>query len=244
MCTVTFVPKANGYLLAMNRDDAYSRAAANVPSTFQYNGVTAIYPSESSGGTWISVNNAELAFALLNWNRPFLYPKHRSRGEIIPSIAHHVEFDQVAASLEHMSFEGIYPFRLLCFSGCNHQVREWRWDGELSTITHAWDRRHWFSSSLSDDEALAQRSVVCDAAIAEPDALSVKWIRRLHSFHGTDRGAFGICVHRDTGGTLSYTEIEVSSVEATMLYRTGSPCSDAPASTSGSPVLKTPAQLA
>jgi hypothetical protein len=244
MCTVTFVPKAGGYLLAMNRDDAYSRVAANIPSTLQCNDVTAIYPSESSGGTWISVNDARLAFALLNWNRPTSSPKNRSRGEIIRSLANFVKLDRVAESLEHASLDGINPFRLICFSGRDQQIREWRWNGVFSTIDHTWEYRHWFSSGLSDDEALARRSAICNAALSDSDALSVKWIRRLHSSHEADRGAFGICVHRDTGGTLSYTEIEVSAVKATMLYRTGSPCSDAPGSTSSIPLLKTPDQLA
>ncbi len=244
MCTVTFVPKADGYLLAMNRDDAYSRAAANMPSIVLCNGVTAIYPNESSGGTWISVNNAKLAFALLNWDRPTLGSKNRSRGEIIPSIAHCVDLDRVGASLEQMSLEGIYPFRLICFSGRDQQIREWRWNGEFSKIAHGWEYQHWFSSGLSDDEALARRSGICNAALRDPDALSVNWIRRLHSSHDADRGAFGICVHRNTGGTLSYTEIEVSAAEATVLYRTVSPCSDAPTATSCIPLLKTPPQFA
>lgn len=241
MCTVTFVPKADGFLVAMNRDDAYSRAAANIPSTLQRNGVTAIYPSESSGGTWISVNSAKLALALLNWNRPALSPKHRSRGEIIPSLAHSVNLEQIAANLEHRSMDGIYPFRLICLSERHQQIREWRWDGELSAIAHGWEYQHWFSSGLSDDEALARRSSICNAALRKPDALSVDWIRRLHSSHDPDRGAFGICVHRDTGGTLSYTEIEVAAVEATMRYRAGSPCGDAPILTSRIPVRQIPA---
>jgi len=243
MCTVTFVPNSDRYLIAMNRDDAYSRASTNIPSALSCNGVIAVFPSEPNGGTWISANNAGLASALLNWNRPALTPKRRSRGEIIPSLAHSGNLDEVAKSLGEVPLDGVHPFRLICFSSRERKVREWRWDEKLSRVDHEWEYRHWFSSGLSDDEAFARRSEIVETALAEPDALSAPWVRRLHTFHEPGRGAFGICVHRQNGGTLSYTEVELSAIELTMHYRIGSACCDAPVLTTSVPLRQTPALL-
>lgn len=83
MCTLTFIPKPRGFLLAMNRDDRYSRPPAIAPDVYQSGSQQALYPVEPGSGTWIAVNQAGLAFAILNWSLP-QGDKLHSRGEIIP----------------------------------------------------------------------------------------------------------------------------------------------------------------
>jgi len=56
MCTLSFIPHLNGYAVGMNRDELRSRPRALAPRYFECNGVTAVYPSEPLGGTWIAVN--------------------------------------------------------------------------------------------------------------------------------------------------------------------------------------------
>jgi len=51
----------------MNRDELRSRPRALAPKYFECNGVTAVYPSETLGGTWIAGNLYGQLFALLNW---------------------------------------------------------------------------------------------------------------------------------------------------------------------------------
>jgi hypothetical protein len=57
MCTLSFVPRKDGYAVGMNRDELRSRARADIPKYFERNGIGAVYPSESSGGTWIAAND-------------------------------------------------------------------------------------------------------------------------------------------------------------------------------------------
>jgi len=87
-----------------------------------------------------------------------------------------------------------------------------------------WKPQHWFSSSLSDEQASAQRGEVCAAAWNLEDAGSLPWLRRLHTSHANGPGPFSLCVHRENVGTLSYTEIVCTAEEVRCHYIDGSPC--------------------
>jgi hypothetical protein len=71
MCTLTIFPLGNGHhRLAFNRDEARSRSAATPPRWGCYGDREALLPIDPAGrGTWIAVNDAGLAMALLNVNR-------------------------------------------------------------------------------------------------------------------------------------------------------------------------------
>jgi hypothetical protein len=228
MCTVTFVPKTDGFLLAMNRDDAYSRAETTPPLVHTLDDSRALFPSEINGGTWIAANDSGLAFCLLNWNRPVLAAKTRSRGEIIPAIAHATSLEQLAVLMHQVPSDGLHPFRLIAFSLPEQSIREWRVHARPETIDFPWEYRHWFSSGVGDDEAAKRRQKICAEALTQPDALSSSWVRRLHQSHGAEPGPYSICVHRETGGTLSYTEVETAATEVTMRYSPTSACKNQP----------------
>ena len=71
MCTVTLVPAADdGFRLVCNRDERLTRPLALSPGLHRLGRRTAIYPIDpAGGGTWIGVNDAGLAVALLNRSR-------------------------------------------------------------------------------------------------------------------------------------------------------------------------------
>ncbi len=69
MCTVTFIPRREGYLLAMNRDERITRGQATPPTVVEIGSVQVLYPRDIQGGTWIAASSCGIAFALLNWNR-------------------------------------------------------------------------------------------------------------------------------------------------------------------------------
>lgn len=210
----------------MNRDDAYSRAQTNSPEVHTIGDSRVLCPSEINGGTWIAANESGLAFCLLNWNRPAPGPKTRSRGEIIPAIANATSLEQVAGLLSSLPNEGLHPFRLLAFSLPDQAISEFRVHTSHETIDFPWEYRHWFSSGMGDEEAARHRQKICAEALTQPDALSSNWVRRLHQSHGSEPGPFSICVHRETGGTLSYTEVETSATKVTMRYSTASACTN------------------
>ena len=135
-------------------------APVPVPSLPGISNATAVYPTESLGGTWVAVNAYGQLFALLNWYsadaRTFT-AKERSRGEIIPQTIFDSDF-RAAAILGSPRLAGILPFRLIGIDPKHRVISEWRWDGRrVRRSAFLWTRKHWFSSSLSDVQAKEYR---------------------------------------------------------------------------------------
>jgi hypothetical protein len=228
MCTLSFIPHLNGYGVGMNRDELRSRPCALAPRYFECNGVTAVYPSETLGGTWIAVNAYGQLFALMNWysadTRTFT-AKQRSRGEIIPQMIFDSDFRAAAPILVSSRLAGVLPFRLIGIDPTHRAINEWRWDGRrIRRSAFPWTRKHWFSSSLSDVQAEEYRCATCTVAASERDPEGPDWLRDLHRSHRPFSGPYSICVHRPDAVTVSYTEVLVNSRLISVRYVAGSPC--------------------
>jgi hypothetical protein len=228
MCTLSFIPRLNGYAVGMNRDELRSRPRALAPRYFERNGVTAVYPSETLGGTWIAVNVYGQFLALLNWysaNGGALLGKQRSRGELIPQMIFESDCRAAASILVSPRLAGNLPFRLIGIDPKHRVVSEWRWDGRcIRRSALPWARKHWFSSSLSDIEAERYRSPACTLAACVRDPEGPHWLRELHRSHRPFSGPYSICVHRPDAATVSYTEVLVNSRLISTCYAAGSPC--------------------
>jgi len=228
MCTLSFIPRLNGYAVGMNRDELRSRPRALAPRYFERNEVTAVYPSETLGGTWIAVNAYGQFLALLNWysaNGRALLGKQRSRGEVIPQMIFESDCRAAAKILVSPRLAGNLPFRLIGIDPKHRVVSEWRWDGRcIRRSAWPWARKHWFSSSLSDTQAELYRSPACTLAACVRDPEGPHWLRDLHRSHRPFSGPYSICVHRRDAVTVSYTEVLVNSRLISTYYVAGSPC--------------------
>jgi hypothetical protein len=226
MCTLTLVAEEGGYRLAMNRDEKIARGAGTHPEAHELDGTRVIYPGDGGGGTWIGINEHGIALALLNWNDPTspLGMEFQSRGQLIPAFIDSRSMAALLAASGVLALDHMRPFRMVGISPAERAVQEWRWDcRDLEIISHRWESQHWFSSGLSDEQALRARGQVCSAAWTEPDAGSSAWLRSLHASHsgGPD---FGVCVHREDVQTLSYSEIHCTRERIAMEHFSGNPC--------------------
>jgi hypothetical protein len=229
MCTLSVIIGADGYFLAMNRDERILRGAGEQAAIHELEGVKAIYPSEEAGGTWIGVNEYGVALGLLNWNDVARVQPHdgtRSRGKIIPALCSASGMAELHSGLTVLQLDGILPFRLVGVVPSERSIGIWRWNSvQLTFQAHGWHAGHWFSSSLSDGEAESLRGIACCDAHHELDAGSVSWLRRLHASHAGGPGPFSLCVHRENVKTLSYSEIVVTAEIIQMGHFRGGPCS-------------------
>lgn len=223
MCTVSFLPTAGGFRLAMNRDEKRARVAALGPEVFHVGARRAIYPREPGGGTWLAANDAGLCLALINWHRIEREPsgKVESRGAIIAELIGATNSRALARSLHKMSLRGVRPFRLIAIEPRRATVTEWQWDvTRLTARRHRWRNLHWFSSGYDERQAERARAGVCAGwSLGGPASL-----RRLHASHLPQRGPFSICMHRPDAATVSYSEVVVSKRRVSVRYRPTSPC--------------------
>ncbi len=246
MCTLSFLPQKDGYLLAMNRDELHTRAVAEPPSRHDVGACWMLYPQEPGGGTWIGVNSHGTLLALMNANS--LNGEHqpaagsipsgvglkgaaaRSRGEIIPLILQEAGLDETLQALENSSFSGMSAFCLFGFFPRQRAIRQWSWDGvHRVVLAHEWIRNHWYSSSRSDARAKAQRGEALEASWRENLADPATWLRSVHSSHIPEAGAFSVCVHREDAATVSFTEVRYTEPGSApsklcMTYEPGNPC--------------------
>jgi hypothetical protein len=222
MCTLSFIPDKSGYVAGMNRDEQHARPRSLPPAIAG----SAVYPREpSTGGTWVAINASGLTLAVLNKNEDGRLPvRLRSRGELIPALISANSLAEVHRRLVETGCKGMWPFRLIAISAEENEVCEWAYGTQLTQANYDWQRRHWYSSGMSDIEANRVRTVVVEQAWQEPGAGSLPWLRALHRSHQPRQGAYSICVHRDDAATVSYSEIVFENGQATFRYAAGSPC--------------------
>jgi len=227
MCTVTLIARKRGYLLGMNRDEKRARPKGLPPSEKRINGLRIIYPFEPSGGTWISLNDSGVAFALINWysvsRRITTNPV--SRGEVIPSMSTADSAEFVEVGLAKLPLPSINPFRLIgIFPECK-EVLEWQWDlSQLVRKAHHWRSQQWISSGFDEPTAQIIRSQTFAKFLSQSTAGTSDWLRRLHASHTPECGPFSTCMHRSDAVTVSYTQISVSSSKASLHHICGAPC--------------------
>lgn len=229
MCTVSFLPHARGFYVAMNRDEKLDRLTALPPSIVEIAGRRAIFPCESAGGTWVSTNDAGVCLALINWHRIQREPKHDlSRGQIVRELAGKSSSNTITNGVMKLPLRKLRPFRLIAIVPSEKIVIEWRWNLDWLTMRNRqWQRQHWFSSGFDESRAELERQRVCDAAEDQRMTGRLEWLQQLHRSHAPKRGPFSICMHRADAATVSSTEISVSRRRATMRYRPGPSCSKA-----------------
>ena len=228
MCTLTFVPTKDGYVVGMNRDEKLTRAQAIPPKRFGFPAATALFPREDSGGTWIGCNGHGNLLALLNWNdvkSRFDGKNLQSRGALIPELIGGNDLADTRARFARLDLGGVSPFRLIGAFLRESLIVEWSWDGlQRREFDFAWKKRHWFSSSVSDVLAQRDRGRACEKSEGYGFLEPASWVRNLHQSHDPVPGPFSICVHRKDAATVSYTEVRCSGESISMSYRSGSPC--------------------
>lgn len=127
MCTVTFVPVKDKFILTSNRDESILRTASQ-PVELRHNGCRLFFPRDTlAGGTWFAVNERGNAAILLNGafqNHEKTPPYTRSRGRILLDI---ISAEIPASALSAIDLDNIEPFTLILFK--NPELTEFRWDG-------------------------------------------------------------------------------------------------------------------
>jgi hypothetical protein len=232
MCTVTLVPCFPGIRLACNRDEQRSRPAALSPQVRRFGGRRAILPIDPvSGGTWVGVSDAGLAFVLLNVNdhdrrplasvpapaSPFLSCK-RSRGTIIPGLLQCETLSdavQQALTVDPAEYE---PFRLV-LADCSEIAEIRTTGGGLEMV----GRRRlivpalFTSSGLGDHRVESPRGQRFYRCFGEP----YFWLEQQDAFHRhrwPERPELSVCMSRADARTVSYTVVEVWPDVVAMTY--------------------------
>ena len=227
MCTVTFVARKNGYALGMNRDEKLSRIKGWPPKLHSVAGRKVLSPSEPSGGTWISLNDEGVTFALINWYAITTSVKANpiSRGDVVNAVCAARLPNNASEILETLTLARMNPFRLIGIFPTTHEVIQWQWNlQKLVVKKHRWQTQQWISSGFDEPTAQRIRSSTFRRSLKQKSAGTLDWLGRLHRSHKPESGPFATCMHRADAETVSYTEVSVSLPNYNMRHHLGSPC--------------------
>jgi hypothetical protein len=230
MCTLTVVPLSGGRVrLAFNRDEQRTRAPGLPPERRRYGVREAVLPTDPvSGGTWLAVNDAGLALAVLNANPKDAgreLARRRSRGELVPSL---LECATPAAALGELErtvrYSDFAPFRLVMV-GCGIGA-DVLWDGRQPMVMNRLVGSTpllFTSSGLGDHVVEGVRRELFDELFAGP---ADGWEAAQDAFHlrrWPDRPHLSVNMERTDARTVSHAVIELDPAVATFAYHPDAP---------------------
>lgn len=148
MCTVTYLPWRDGFILTHNRDEAPTRSPWHI-SREKRGSDTLIFPKDiKAGGGWVAAARSGRVACLLNG--AFLKHQHqppyrRSRGLVLLDF---FDWPHPDDFFTRYDLEDIEPFTFLFFSA--GRITELRWDGaqrHLRHLSHT-EPHFWCSATL------------------------------------------------------------------------------------------------
>lgn len=153
MCTVSYIPLKNGYILTSNRDENPDRSTMLPQQQQLSNGETIVAPIDASKrGTWIATNTKNKTACLLNG----AYIKHqrslpykRSRGHYVIEAFMHYTFSKFVMRVD---LDKIEPFTLVFIENETLQVLVWDGNKKHYNTLDSNTPQLWSSSTLYTEE--------------------------------------------------------------------------------------------
>lgn len=185
MCTVSYIPTEDGFLLTSNRDENPERPRSIPPQKFEHKNQALFYPKDAlAGGTWIVTSEKDYTLCLLNG--AFEKHKHeppykKSRGLVVLEF---YNYDTKNDFVKDYDFRGIEPFTLLIirFNG-DKELTELRWNGETLFVNDKdVTKAHiWSSSTLYETSIIKKREILFAEFLNENTLVNQEQIIGFHS---------------------------------------------------------------
>ncbi len=214
MCTVSYIPNKNGFVVTSNRDENPLRITKSPKKITLANDRVVTAPIDAlEGGTWIAMDENGRVACLLNgaFQKHIRQTKYRrSRGHFIIEAFEATNFEDYAASV---FLDNIEPFTLLLFE--SNRIQKLIWDGKKKYIWElSSDAVHlWSSSTLYSSENHAEKEHYFIKCL-EAKGLNENNILQIH---GKDYDTPFIINHCNVK-TVSITQLVNDGENASLLY--------------------------
>ncbi len=222
MCTLTFIPLDEHWIITSNRDEFHERADVLFPVLKEIKNKKVWFPREPlAGGTWIATTETGDVRVLLNGalekhdHRP---PYRKSRGLVL--LDSYESSDLVVFSEEY-DLEGIEPFTMIQFWKERNKIIEFIWDGQYKYLNLK-DSRHayiWSSVTLYPPEVIEAKTNLfshwLDNNVPLPENLL-----EFHQFEGKGKSKPAIRARfSDELSTVSISQAVVSNDSVFFLFK-------------------------
>lgn len=219
MCTVTYIPQKEGFILTSNRDESAARSPQNL-TRIQQEGIELIFPRDTTaGGTWIAISETNRLVCVLNGafekhkHRP---PYSRSRGIMVLDF---FKYSSAQNFFETYDFEGMEPFTMIIFD--DGDLFEFRWDEQRRHILPLDHTAYyiWSSSTLYPSDIQKKRKGWFDTWLDNREDFSLEAITDFHKNGGEKDTWNGFIMNRlNLVQTVSITNIIKTDSEMKMRY--------------------------
>lgn len=219
MCTVSFIPLKNSYILTSNRDEKNYRPTIP-PSVVVEENKKMVYPKDKfAGGSWILIREDATAVILLNGafiNHQKKTEYRKSRGLIL------LEISKAKFPLYYfleMDLTNIEPFTLIIFQ--KKVLTEVKWDG---LEKHIFDKsikvpHIWSSATLYSRKQKNTRKQWFEEFCRYNQPLTEKKVFDFHATFKKENPNFGLVIQRqDQTQTVSITQLQIKKEEVKMIY--------------------------
>lgn len=244
MCTLSWLPEPDGFVLYFNRDERHTRAPAHPPALSHHAGMARLAPTDGDfGGTWIGVNERGVAAAILNRyeDTPVNASDGQvSRGLLLASLLAEPSAARLIARVAEERVADYRPFTI-CAVAPGTRLLTVDWSG--SALTHAEIATPGLartSSGRDQREAERLRTATWRQLVEREGGPTADLLARLHRSHVPARGPLSVCMHREEASTQSLSIIRVDGQQASFTYVPGPPCQAAPPVVLDLPLRTTP----
>ena len=215
MCTITYIPIKNGYIVTQNRDESPLREKAIFPIRKNINNQPILYPKDPEGsGSWFVSAKSGLTICVMNavyhHDKTSADFKH-SRG-LVPM--HFLEFNSIENFVENYAFKGIQGFTLIVCS--KEKVDKIHWD-ENSVAHSSFEPKPMIfqSNPLYNPDQKAKRKAWFEDWLDKNNAAN---ILNFHQEQKQDNLAESILMDRQIVRTVSITQRAFSSISDEIRY--------------------------
>lgn len=219
MCTVSFVPLKDSFVLTSNRDEKTARPTIS-PKIYTKKGIKLLYPKdEQAGGTWVVAKNEGTVIILLNgaFENHKKKPNYlKSRGVVLMEM---IKASNPISHFSSISLKGVEPFTLIVFQ--NNKLVELKWDEKQKyALEHSVSEPHiWSSSTLYNQAQRALRSHWFEDFSTKNNPLSPEKILSFHKNTQVENTEYGLVINReDITKTLSITQLLLQNNHIEMTY--------------------------
>ncbi|TXB64844.1 NRDE family protein [Vicingus serpentipes] len=223
MCTVTFFPIENGYVLTSSRDEKKHRPTLP-PQSYSINGEDLIFPKdEEAGGTWIVTDKSNRTVCLLNgaFENHIKQAHHtKSRGLIVLESFSFLNFPEFASKVE---LENVEPFTLLLIDNNSAlNFTELRWDGIQKHICEidVTVPKIWSSATLYSKEIRKQRENWFEQLLKINTKLTAQELLNFHLSKHDNGSINDLVMERENGlQTISVSQIIENKAKKQFYYK-------------------------
>lgn len=188
MCTISYVPLKNGFVITDSRDEYFKREAI-APQLYKEFNAQLFYPKDlQAGGTWMGVSNKSNLICLMNGafaphERKEIYRK--SRGIVVKEL---IATDNLLQAINDYDLSDIEQFFALIFSwDLGIAVHELIWDGKRKVVQeHQASRaKIWSASMTYDPDQRQEREDMLQDLIHQNKEINAELLWNFHHRKGT-----------------------------------------------------------